>query len=127
MGFGHRIYRSYDPRARILKAAMGLVLNTLGVNDPLVELAKQIEEAALQDGYFVERKLYPNVDFYSGILYRAMGIPTDMFTVMFALGRIPGWNRPLARDAPRSSQRIYRRARSIPARKSVLFHEDPDA
>ena len=91
MGFGHRIYKSYDPRAKILKEAMDKVLNQLGINDRLVELAKNIEEEALRDSYFVERKLYPNVDFYSGILYRAMGIPTNMFTVMFALGRIPGW------------------------------------
>ena len=91
MGFGHRIYKSYDPRAKILKEAMDRVLNQLGINDPLVELAKNIEEDALRDSFFIERKLYPNVDFYSGILYRAMGIPTNMFTVMFALGRIPGW------------------------------------
>jgi citrate synthase len=91
MGFGHRVYRSYDPRAKILKGAMERVLGELGVNDPLVELAKEIEEVALKDDFFVSRKLYPNVDFYSGILYRAMGIPTDMFTVMFALGRVPGW------------------------------------
>jgi len=91
MGFGHRIYKSYDPRAKILKEAMDRVLNQLGINDPLVELAKNIEEEALRDSFFIERKLYPNVDFYSGILYRAMGIPINMFTVMFALGRIPGW------------------------------------
>jgi citrate synthase len=91
MGFGHRVYKSYDPRAKILKEAMDRVLDQLGVNDPLVELAKNLEEEALRDSYFVERKLYPNVDFYSGILYRAIGIPTNMFTVMFALGRIPGW------------------------------------
>jgi len=91
MGFGHRVYKSYDPRAKILKKAMDKLLSQLGINDPLVELAKNIEEEALRDNYFVERKLYPNVDFYSGILYRAIGIPTNMFTVMFALGRIPGW------------------------------------
>jgi len=91
MGFGHRIYKTYDPRAKILKGSMDRVLNQLGINDPLVELAQKIEEAALKDDFFIERKLYPNVDFYSGILYRAMGIPTDMFTVMFALGRMPGW------------------------------------
>lgn len=91
MGVGHRVYKSYDPRARILKQAMDKLLNQLGINDPLVELAKNIEEETLRDDYFVSRKLYPNVDFYSGILYRAIGIPTNMFTVMFALGRIPGW------------------------------------
>jgi citrate synthase len=91
MGFGHRVYKNFDPRARILKQAADGVLAKLGVDDPLLEIAKQLEEVALADDYFVERKLYPNVDFYSGILYRAMGIPTDMFTVMFALGRLPGW------------------------------------
>jgi citrate synthase len=91
MGFGHRVYKNFDPRARIIKKACDNVLNSLGVNDPLLEIAKKLEEAALVDPYFVERKLYPNVDFYSGIIYRAIGIPTEMFTVMFALGRLPGW------------------------------------
>ena len=127
MGFGHRIYRSYDPRARILKAAMDLVLNTLGVNDPLVELAKQIEEVALQDGYFVERKLYPNVDFYSGILYRAMGIPADMFTVMFALGRVPGWIAHWREMHLDPSQRIYRPRQIYTGPQECSFHEDHDA
>ncbi|MBK9122092.1 MAG: citrate synthase [Chloroflexi bacterium] len=91
MGFGHRVYKNFDPRARILKSAADAVLDELGINDPLLGIAKNLEEIALADGYFVERKLYPNVDFYSGIIYRALGIPTDMFTVMFALGRMPGW------------------------------------
>ncbi len=91
MGFGHRVYKNFDPRARILKKAADRVLTELGVKDPLLDIAKHLEEAALSDPYFVERKLYPNVDFYSGIIYRAMGIPTEMFTVMFALGRMPGW------------------------------------
>jgi citrate synthase len=91
MGFGHRVYKNFDPRAQIIKTACDNVLNKLGVNDPLLEIAKGLEEQALQDPYFVERKLYPNVDFYSGIIYRALGIPTNMFTVMFALGRLPGW------------------------------------
>ena len=91
MGFGHRVYKNFDPRAKIIKKAADDVLAKLGVNDPILEIAKGLEEAALSDEYFVERKLYPNVDFYSGIIYRAMGIPTDMFTVMFALGRLPGW------------------------------------
>jgi citrate synthase len=91
MGFGHRVYKNFDPRARILKEAADEVLAKLGVDDPLLAIAKRLEEVALADDYFIERKLYPNVDFYSGILYRAMGIPTDMFTVMFALGRLPGW------------------------------------
>jgi citrate synthase len=91
MGFGHRVYKNFDPRAKILKASCDRVLNHLGIADPLLDIAKSLEEVALRDEFFVERKLYPNVDFYSGILYRAMGIPTNMFTVMFALGRLPGW------------------------------------
>ena len=91
MGFGHRVYKNFDPRAKILKKAADEVLASLGVRDPLLDIAKELEGFALSDPYFVERKLYPNVDFYSGIIYRAMGIPTDMFTVMFALGRLPGW------------------------------------
>jgi citrate synthase len=91
MGFGHRVYKNFDPRAQILKKSADKVLNLLGVNDPLLDIAKNLEEIALKDSYFVEKKLYPNVDFYSGIIYRAMGIPTNMFTVMFALGRLPGW------------------------------------
>ena len=91
MGFGHRVYKNFDPRARIIKVAADEVLNDLGVEDPILEIAKSLEKEALSDPYFVQRKLYPNVDFYSGIIYRAMGIPVDMFTVMFALGRLPGW------------------------------------
>ena len=91
MGFGHRVYKNFDPRARIIKRAADEVLQELGINDPILEIAKGLEKEALSDPYFVERKLYPNVDFYSGIIYRALGIPTEMFTVMFALGRLPGW------------------------------------
>ncbi len=91
MGFGHRVYKNFDPRARILKQTCDEVLAEMGVSDPLLDIAKSLEEVALHDSFFVERKLYPNVDFYSGIIYRAMGIPTEMFTVMFALGRLPGW------------------------------------
>lgn len=91
MGFGHRVYKNFDPRAKIIKKAADDVLDKLGVNDPILDIARGLEEAALKDEYFVERKLYPNVDFYSGIIYRALGIPTEMFTVMFALGRLPGW------------------------------------
>ena len=91
MGFGHRVYKNFDPRARIIKKAADEVLRTLGVDDPILNIAKKLEAAALVDEYFVSRKLYPNVDFYSGIIYRALGIPTDMFTVMFAIGRLPGW------------------------------------
>ncbi len=91
MGFGHRVYKNFDPRAKIIKKAADEVLAELGVDDPILAIAKRLEEAALVDPYFVERKLYPNVDFYSGIIYRALGIPTDMFTVLFAIGRLPGW------------------------------------
>ncbi len=90
-GFGHRVYKNFDPRARIIKKSCDDVLKKMGVNDPVLDIAKQLEEIALRDDYFIERKLYPNVDFYSGIIYRAIGIPTRMFTVMFALGRLPGW------------------------------------
>ncbi|MGO4818683.1 citrate synthase [Flavobacterium sp. W22_SRS_FP1] len=91
MGFGHRVYKSFDPRAQIIKKAANEVLATLGVDDPILAIAKKLEVAALEDEYFKSRNLYPNVDFYSGIIYRALGIPTDMFTVMFAIGRLPGW------------------------------------
>jgi citrate synthase len=91
MGFGHRVYKNYDPRAKILKEMANLVLNKKGVNDPQLQLAQELEQAALSDPFFVERKLYPNVDFYSGLIYKAMGIPVNMFTVMFAIGRLPGW------------------------------------
>lgn len=91
MGFGHRVYKNFDPRARIIKKAADEVLSNLGVVDPVLDIAKELEDEALNDPYFVERKLYPNVDFYSGIIYRAMGISTETFTVMFALGRLPGW------------------------------------
>jgi citrate synthase len=90
-GFGHRVYKNFDPRAKIIKKACDSVLNKLGVKDPLLDIAKELEETALKDPYFVDRKLYPNVDFYSGIIYRALGIPTNMFTVMFGMGRLPGW------------------------------------
>lgn len=91
MGFGHRVYKNFDPRAKIIKKAADDVLTSLGINDPILNIAKHLEEVALEDEYFVSRKLYPNVDFYSGIIYRALGISTDMFTVMFAVGRLPGW------------------------------------
>jgi citrate synthase len=91
MGFGHRVYKNFDPRAKIIKKTADKILAKLGIQDPLLDIAKELEEAALKDPYFVERKLYPNVDFYSGIIYRALGFPTDMFTVLFAIGRLPGW------------------------------------
>ncbi len=91
MGFGHRVYKNYDPRARIIKKKCDELLAVLKKRDPLLDIAKRLEEAALSDPYFIERKLYPNVDFYSGIIMRAIGIPLNMFTVMFAIGRMPGW------------------------------------
>ncbi|WP_306014504.1 MULTISPECIES: citrate synthase [unclassified Allomuricauda] len=91
MGFGHRVYKNFDPRAKIIKRSADEVLGNLGIQDPILDIAKGLEKEALEDSYFVDRKLYPNVDFYSGIIYRALGIPTEMFTVMFALGRLPGW------------------------------------
>jgi citrate synthase len=91
MGFGHRVYKNFDPRAKIIKKAADDVLDTLGIEDPILDIAKKLEKVALEDEYFKSRNLYPNVDFYSGIIYRALGIPTDMFTVMFAIGRLPGW------------------------------------
>ncbi len=91
MGFGHRVYKNFDPRAKIIKKAADKILGDLGIEDPILDVAKGLEKEALEDQYFVDRKLYPNVDFYSGVIYRALGIPTDMFTVMFALGRLPGW------------------------------------
>ncbi len=108
MGFGHRVYKNFDPRATILKGAADDVLNELGVTDPLLDIAKNLEDIALNDDYFVERKLYPNVDFYSGIIYRAMGIPTNMFTVMFTLGRLPGWIAQWKEMRDDSSTRISR-------------------
>jgi citrate synthase len=91
MGFGHRVYKNYDPRAKLVKEAADEVLASLGVSDPLLDLAKELEEIALADDYFKERRLYPNVDFYTGVIYKAMGFPTRMFTVLFAIGRLPGW------------------------------------
>jgi citrate synthase len=91
MGFGHRVYKNFDPRATIIKHACDMVLNKLGIHDPLLDIAKRLEEHALRDSYFIEHRLYPNVDFYSGIIYKAIGIPINMFTVMFAIGRLPGW------------------------------------
>ncbi len=108
MGFGHRVYKNFDPRAQILKKQADKVLAEIGVKDPLLDIAKNLEEIALKDPFFVERKLYPNVDFYSGIIYRAMGIPTNMFTVMFALGRLPGWLAQWKEMRETPGARIYR-------------------
>ena len=108
MGFGHRVYKNFDPRAKVIKKIADEVLGQLGIDDPLLDLAKQLERIALEDEYFAERGLYPNVDFYSGILYRAMGIPTSMFTVMFALGRLPGWIAQWVEMKNDPATRIYR-------------------
>jgi citrate synthase len=108
MGFGHRVYKNYDPRAKILGKSSERVLEGLGIDDPLLDIAKHLEQAALEDEYFVQRKLYPNVDFYSGILLKAIGIPVEMFTVMFAIGRMPGWIANWKEIAENSKSRIHR-------------------
>jgi citrate synthase len=108
MGFGHRVYKNYDPRAKFIKKSADEVLEKLGIRDPLLELAKQLEEIALHDEYFVERKLYPNVDFYSGIIMKAIGIPVNMFTVLFAIGRLPGWIANWRETHLNPNARIYR-------------------
>jgi len=108
MGFGHRVYKNYDPRAKIIKEQCDKLLHVLHVDDPLLDIAKRLEEAALKDSYFVERKLYPNVDFYSGIIMRAIGIPKEMFTVIFAIGRMPGWIANYREIAETQGSRIYR-------------------
>jgi citrate synthase len=108
MGFGHRVYKNYDPRAKIIKRACDDLLAKLKINDPLLDIAKRLEQAAMNDSYFVERKLYPNVDFYSGIIMRAIGIPIEMFTVMFAIGRMPGWIANYREVSEDANVRIYR-------------------
>ncbi len=108
MGFGHRVYRNFDPRARILKDAADKLLDAMHVTDPLLDIAREVEQAALADDYFASRRLYPNVDFYSGIILRAIGIPLDMFTVMFAIGRTPGWIAHWKEVTDNPRQRIYR-------------------
>ena len=122
MGFGHRVYKNFDPRATILKGAAEEVLSALGMRDPLLATAMELEQIALSDPYFVDRKLYPNVDFYSGILYRAMGIPTNMFTVMFALGRLPGWIAQWKEMAGDDKTKINR-PRQVYAGKTVRTFE----
>jgi citrate synthase len=91
MGFGHRVYKNFDPRAQVVKQSADAVLKDLGVSDPLLDIARELEQVALADDYFIERRLYPNIDFYTGVIYKAMGFPTRMFTVLFAIGRLPGW------------------------------------
>jgi citrate synthase len=107
MGFGHRVYKNYDPRAKIFKKAADRVIKALGKEDPLMDIARRLEQSALEDEYFISRKLYPNVDFYSGLVLKAIGIPVDMFTVMFAIGRMPGWIANW-REIATSSSRIHR-------------------
>jgi citrate synthase len=108
MGFGHRVYKNYDPRAQILQKAAHKLLDKAGKNDELLEIAQELAECALHDDYFIERKLYPNVDFYSGIILQAIGIPLNMFTVMFAIGRMPGWIAHWKEISDNPKQRIYR-------------------
>ncbi len=108
MGFGHRVYKNIDPRAKILKKSAHNLLSKMGIDDPLLQKAKELEQVPLKDDFFVSRKLYPNVDFYSGIMYRALGIPTRMFTVMFALGRLPGWIAQWKEMRDADKPRIYR-------------------
>jgi citrate synthase len=108
MGFGHRVYKNYDPRAKIIKKACDELLDKMHINDPLLDIAKKLEEAALKQDYFVERKLYPNVDFYSGIIMRALKIPLEMFTVIFAIGRMPGWIANFKEIMEEPTARIYR-------------------
>ena len=108
MGFGHRVYKNFDPRAKILKKSANNLLTKMGIDDPLLNIAKKLEKVALNDEFFISRKLYPNVDFYSGIIYRALGIPTKMFTVMFALGRLPGWIAQWKEMRNTDKPRIYR-------------------
>ena len=108
MGFGHRVYKNYDPRAKIIKEQCDKLLNILHIDDPLLAIAKKLEETALHDEYFIERKLYPNVDFYSGIIMRAIGIPLEVFTVIFAIGRMPGWIANYKEIMDETTTRIYR-------------------
>jgi citrate synthase len=108
MGFGHRVYKNYDPRATIIKATCDKLLKKRNINDPIFAIAQELEEVALNDEYFIERKLYPNVDFYSGIIYRALGFPVQMFTVLFAIGRLPGWIAHWKELHSSPTKRIYR-------------------
>jgi citrate synthase len=108
MGFGHRVYKTYDPRAKIIKKTADKLLEQMQISDPLLDIAQALEEFAIKDDYFIDHHLYPNVDFYSGIVLRALGIPTNMFTVMFALGRLPGWISQWQEDAVNPNWRLYR-------------------
>ena len=119
MGFGHRVYKNYDPRARIVKEQADKILGKLGGDDDLLDIAKALEEVALTDDYFIERKLYPNVDFYTGVIYRAIGFPTRMFTVLFAIGRLPGWIAHWREMMTSPAARSAGHARSTPATPSA--------
>jgi citrate synthase len=123
MGFGHRVYKNFDPRARIIKKYCDTVLDKLGKEDPLLDIAKGLEKVALSDDYFAQRKLYPNVDFYSGIIYKALGIPTNMFTVMFALGRLPGWMSQWKEMVESDSMRIARPRQIFTGETSLKYIE----
>jgi citrate synthase len=123
MGFGHRVYKNFDPRAQLLKKTCDKVFAQLGINDPLLDLAKKLEEHALKDEYFVKRKLYPNVDFYSGIIYRAIGIPTEMFTVMFTLGRLPGWIAHWLEQKNEPGERIHRPRQIYTGEQERVFED----
>ncbi len=127
MGFGHRVYKNYDPRARIAKEHANKILGKLGGDDDLLEIAKQLEEVALTDDFFIERKLYPNVDFYTGLIYRAMGFPTRMFTVLFALGRLPAGSRTGVRCTTKARARSAAHARSTPATANATTHPSTHA
>jgi citrate synthase len=123
MGFGHRVYKNFDPRAQLLKKTCDKVFAQLGIHDPLLDLAKRLEEHALKDEYFVKRKLYPNVDFYSGIIYRAIGIPTEMFTVMFTLGRLPGWIAHWLEQKNEPGERIHRPRQIYTGERERVFED----
>ncbi len=126
MGFGHAVYKNMDPRNKIIKKMCDTLLPALNVNDPLLDIARELEEAALKDNYFIERKLFPNVDFYSGIIYRAIGIPTNMMTVLFAIGRLPGWIAHWQENTQNSKSKIWRprQVYTGPKRRPFLFIKD---
>ncbi|MCW8848269.1 MAG: citrate (Si)-synthase, partial [Sedimenticola sp.] len=126
MGFGHRVYRNFDPRAIILRDVSEKLLKKLGINDPLLAIAKRLEEIALSDSYFIERKLYPNVDFYSGIILRAIGIPTSMFTVIFAIGRLPGWIAHWYEQHSQGDGKIWRPRQIYTGKQETPFVERTD-
>jgi citrate synthase len=121
MGFGHRVYKNYDPRAAVIKREADIVLSKLKINDPLLDIAKRLEEVALSDPYFIEKKLYPNVDFYSGLIYKALGFPSNMFTVLFAIGRLPGWIAQWREMISAKDNKIHRPRQIYTGEKARLF------